>query len=125
MSTLPDRYLSPFILEDLKKKMVFIGGPRQVGKATFAQNLLENYKDKHPAYLNWDLDKDKKIIKNQSWPIDEPLIIFDEIHKAKNWRSLIKGIYDTLKNTHSFIVTGSAIPFALCFSSKPLRVYHS
>jgi hypothetical protein len=37
MSTLPTRYLSPFIKEDLSKKMVFIGGPRQVGKTTFAQ----------------------------------------------------------------------------------------
>ena len=25
-------YITPYILEDLNKKMVFIGGPRQVGK---------------------------------------------------------------------------------------------
>lgn len=108
MSILPKRYLYSFILEDLSSKMVFIGGPRQVGKTTFAQGLLKNYRDKHPAYLNWDREDHRVIIKNKTWPVDESLIIFDEIHKFKNWRSFIKGIYDTLKNTHSFLVTGSA-----------------
>ena len=108
MSTLPTRYLSKYIIEDLSKKMVFIGGPRQVGKATFAQSLLKNYLDGHPAYLNWDRDEHRAIIRSKSWPAKEPLIIFDEIHKFKNWRSFIKGIFDTLKNSHSFLVTGSA-----------------
>jgi predicted AAA+ superfamily ATPase len=31
------RYIEPFILEDLAKKMVFVGGPRQVGKTTMAK----------------------------------------------------------------------------------------
>lgn len=87
--------------------MVFLGGPRQVGKTTLAQTLL-NYYDEHPAYLNWDSDIHRSKIKNREWPKSEPLIIFDEIHKFKNWRNLIKGFYDTLKNTHSFLVTGSA-----------------
>jgi predicted AAA+ superfamily ATPase len=108
MSTLPTRYLSKYILEDLTKKMVFIGGPRQVGKTTFAQSLLKKYKDGHPAYLNWDREDHRKVIRDKSWPAKEPLLVFDEIHKFKNWRSFIKGIYDTLKNTHSFLVTGSA-----------------
>lgn len=88
--------------------MVFIGGPRQVGKTTFAQSLLRKYRDNHPAYLNWDRDDHRIIIREKSWSPQEPLIIFDEIHKFKNWRSFIKGIFDTLKNTHSFLVTGSA-----------------
>lgn len=108
MSTLPTRYLALFINEDLSQKMVFIGGPRQVGKTTFAQNLITNYYDKHPTYLNWDRDEHRVIIKEKSWPASESLIIFDEIHKFKNWRSFVKGIYDTLKNSHSFLVTGSA-----------------
>lgn len=40
--------------------MVFLGGPRQVGKTTLAQGLLKNYRDEHPAYLNWDLEEHKK-----------------------------------------------------------------
>jgi predicted AAA+ superfamily ATPase len=108
MANLPTRYLVPYIREDLKERMVFIGGPRQVGKTTLAQKLIYNYKDGHPAYLNWDSLLHQKTIKNQSWPKNEKLIVFDEIHKFKNWRNLIKGFYDTLKNTHSFLVTGSA-----------------
>lgn len=108
MSKILTRYIEPFIVDDLRKKMVFLGGPRQVGKTTLAQGLIKNYQDQHPAYLNWDYDPHKNKIKNREWPKAEKLIVFDEIHKFKSWRNLIKGFYDTLKNTHSFLVTGSA-----------------
>ncbi|MFN8791564.1 MAG: ATP-binding protein [Bdellovibrionales bacterium] len=107
MSTLL-RYLQAPIFEDLKHKMVFLGGPRQVGKTTFAQSQLRNYKDQHPAYLNWDNLDDKKLILSGSWPKTEKLIILDEIHKFVKWRGLLKGFYDKLKNTHQFLITGSA-----------------
>jgi predicted AAA+ superfamily ATPase len=42
------------------------------------------------------------------WLRDEKLVIFDEIHKFVKWRGLIKGFFDKLKNTHSFLVTSSA-----------------
>jgi predicted AAA+ superfamily ATPase len=102
------RYLVPYIRKDLKSKMVFLGGPRQVGKTTLAQSLLPRYADGHPAYLNWDFEEHRRRIKNCEWPKSESLIIFDEIHKFKSWRNLIKGFYDSLKNSHQFIVTGSA-----------------
>lgn len=108
MSKILTRYLERHIVEDLKKKMVFLGGPRQVGKTTLAQRLIKNFADGHPAYLNWDSEFDKKKIKNREWPQAEPLIVLDEIHKFKNWRNLVKGFYDTLKNSHAFLVTGSA-----------------
>ena len=101
MSTLL-RYLHAPISVDLKEKMVFLGGPRQVGKTTFAQNMLRNYKDKHPAYLNWDNSEDKKKILSGTWPKNEKLIIFDEIHKFVKWRALVKGYYDKLKNLHFY-----------------------
>lgn len=107
-SLIQKRYLYELIKEDLKKKMVFIGGPRQVGKTTLSQQFLKNYHDKHPAYLNWDSDLHRKKIRERNWPSDAKIIIFDEIHKLKGWRNFLKGIFDTLKNTHSFLVTGSA-----------------
>lgn len=107
MSTLP-RYLESLIVKDLKEKMVFLGGPRQVGKTTFSQSLLKNYRDHHPAYMNWDSIEDRKRIRTGDWPRTERLIIFDEIHKFIKWRGLVKGFFDTLKNTHQFLVTGSA-----------------
>ena len=47
------RYLYENILKDLKRKMVFIGGPRQVGKTTISKNIL---KQAYPSgrYFNWD-----------------------------------------------------------------------
>lgn len=108
MSKLPRRYLSEWIRKDLEKKMVFVGGPRQVGKTTLAQTFIPGYRDQHPAYLNWDSDVDRRKIKEREWPSTEKLLVFDEIHKFRYWRNFIKGLYDTLKNTHSFLITGSA-----------------
>ena len=45
------RYLEPQIAAVLPRKMVFIGGPRQVGKTTLALSLLGKGADEtHPAY---------------------------------------------------------------------------
>ena len=102
-----DRYLTEFILEDLKEKMVFIGGPRQVGKTTFAKSIISKHFSSYD-YFNWDFRDDRKRIINTQFNEDDKLLIFDEIHKYKNWKNYIKGIYDKLKEKHKFIVTGSA-----------------
>ncbi len=34
------RYLQDQVIQDLKKKMVFISGPRQVGKTTLARSII-------------------------------------------------------------------------------------
>ena len=36
------------------------------------------------------------------------MVIFDEVHKMKKWKSWIKGIYDVEGNSPSILVTGSA-----------------
>jgi len=54
MSTLPGRYLTAAIRNDLREKMVFVAGPGQAGKTTLAQILIGNYSTGHPACLNWD-----------------------------------------------------------------------
>jgi predicted AAA+ superfamily ATPase len=54
MSGIHERYLKHSVSKDLKDRMVFIGGPRQVGKTTFALTFLSEPTEKHPAYLNWD-----------------------------------------------------------------------
>ncbi len=41
----------------------------------------------------------------KSWDRAKPLVIFDELHKMKNWKSWLKGIYDTEKIPPSIIVT--------------------
>lgn len=101
------RYLTPFILKDLKEKMVFVGGARQVGKTTLAQNLVASHFD-NPVYLNWDNRNHRKKIMEGTIPGPTDLIIFDEIHKYKKWKSLVKGEYDIYKDKIKIIVTGSA-----------------
>ena len=88
--------------------MVFLAGPRQVGKTTLAQSLLKNFQDGHPGYLNWDSELDRDKIRQRLWPENQELIVLDEIHKLKTWQTFVKGLYDTLKNTHRFLITGSA-----------------
>jgi predicted AAA+ superfamily ATPase len=102
-----ERYLAGTVIEDLRKKMVFIGGLRQVGKTTLALDILEG-DENHPGYLNWDYLEDKQDILQGRLPAKQPLLVLDEIHKYKDWRNLIKGLYDKRKSTTSFLITGSA-----------------
>jgi predicted AAA+ superfamily ATPase len=88
--------------------MAFVGGPRQVGKTTLALSLLSPSTVKNPQYLNWDDPHDQKRILKYDLPFKSNVIVFDEIHKYKNWRNLLKGLYDKNHEDHSFIVTGSA-----------------
>ena len=94
------------IVADLKKKMVFIVGPRQVGKTWLAKKIMTEYKN--PIYLNYDNSDHREIIKKQSWLPDVDLIVFDEIHKMPKWKNYLKGVYDTRAETTHILVTGSA-----------------
>ena len=104
-----NRYIKDGIASDLADRMVFVGGPRQVGKTTLALSLLDPHQDEStPAYLNWDVLADREEILAERLPAGQPRIIFDEIHKYARWRNMIKGLYDKNKSSISFIVTGSA-----------------
>ncbi len=99
------RHQKANILKDLKEKMVFLTGPRQVGKTILSQNLLS------PSdffYLNWDDEEDRRILLDRSWKRNTKLVILDEIHKKPQWKSWVKGLYDKEKNNPPVLVTGSA-----------------
>lgn len=36
-----------------------------------------------------------------------PLVIFDEIHKYRDWKNYLKGIYDRYSAEYRFLITGS------------------
>lgn len=103
------RYLASSIRSDLTKRMAFIGGPRQVGKTTLALQLAgSRVGAKYPGYMSWDDLRARSELLNGRFPSGQQIIIFDEIHKYRKWRNLIKGIYDLNKADLQFIVTGSA-----------------
>lgn len=104
---LKNRGLTQYILEDLSEKMVFVGGPRQVGKTTLARELVATHFN-NAAYYNWDSRNDRRKIMQSDWPGNADLIILDEVHKYKKWKSFLKGEYDTLKDRYKFMITGSA-----------------
>lgn len=101
-----ERYLTSHIKTDLKQKMVFLGGPRQVGKTTLALRLL-GADESSPAYFNFDNDSDRRKMLAEQWP-ESKTVILDEIHKYRKWRNWLKGVYDKTKSQRHYLITGSA-----------------
>ena len=83
--------------------MVFVAGPRQVGKTTLARRLL----GRKPGYLNWDVAPDREAILRGELP-PANFWVFDEIHKYRLWRRFLKGLYDSRRASQRILVTGSA-----------------
>ena len=98
-----DRYLTSFVLQDLPRKIVLLTGARQCGKTTLAKQLEPDY-----DYFNYDSKQDRLALKDKSWDRNKPLIILDELHKMKDWKRWLKGIYDTEGIPPQLLVTGSA-----------------
>lgn len=96
------RTISEQIRRDCASKIVLLCGPRQSGKTTLAKNLVDSF-----DYLNFDVQEDRARLLKRDWNREKKLIIFDEIHKMKNWKSWLKGLYDSKKEP-SILVTGSS-----------------
>lgn len=113
------RIYEALIQEHLAKnrQMIFLAGPRQVGKTTLS--LLAKKFSKNIYYLNWDnLEYQHLIIRGPKYVIQKlgldelasapAIIIFDELHKFSRWKQFLKGFFDTYGARHKLIVTGSA-----------------
>lgn len=95
------------------KGMVFLAGPRQAGKTTLAQIIAEGFANS--LYCNWDIpDHRTRLLENPTFftalarrDTSKPLIIFDEIHKYRDWKNYLKGVYDQFGADYQFLVTGS------------------
>ena len=94
------------------RQMVFISGPRQVGKTTISESLAS-------VYLSWDDEDVRKAIQSgqrtlaAKYGIDKPnqsrrVVVFDEIHKYSRWKQFLKGFYDIYGKSWRIIATGSA-----------------
>lgn len=100
------RHQRESIISDLRKKMVFLTGPRQVGKTWLAREIAKSFPDS--LYLNYDSAGDREIIRKEAWLEKTDLLILDELHKMKGWKNYVKGIYDTKPGHMMILVTGSA-----------------
>ena len=100
------RIQTSYILKDLEKKMVFLVGPRQVGKTTIAKQIAASFNS--AEYLNWDQFSDREMILQQPWLPSTELVILDELHKMDGWKNYLKGLYDTKPAHLKVLVTGSA-----------------
>jgi len=66
------------------------------------------------TYLNWDISSHRRRILSDEdllaeWrrPAKRPMIIFDELHKMRRFKSWLKGFYDEYKDDAAVWVTGS------------------
>jgi len=104
-----NRYLEKTISEDLSKKMVFLGGPRQTGKTTLAKQLCENKGfNLTERYLNWDYTPDRELLLRENFPSGKGILVLDEFHKHSNWRQILKGLFDKRGHELNILMTGSA-----------------
>lgn len=99
------------------RQMLFLMGPRQVGKTT--TSLEVSYPRPDHYYFNWDIQKDRELILKGPDAIAEeinlqklvkelPIIVFDELHKYGKWKTFLKGFFDGYSKKIQIIVTGNA-----------------
>lgn len=98
-------------------QMVFLSGPRQVGKTTISRDFAPP--GSRFLYLNWDDVEHRKIImagastiaeqlKLAEMHTEKPMLVLDELHKYPDWKNFLKGLYDRYAQQTHIIVTGSA-----------------
>ena len=94
------------------RQMVFLSGPRQVGKTTIAKAFASDY-------LNWEEKETRLLILKgakavgKSLTLDESgdsgkVLVFDEIHRYQKWKTFLKGFFDIYEKSVRIFATGSA-----------------
>jgi len=103
------------IWQDLsrEKSMVFLAGPRQVGKTTLSKIISKSFTNN--LYFNWDIPQHRARLIENPFFFEElvrkdpsiPFITFDEIHKYRDWKNYLKGVCDAFHSEYRFLVSGS------------------
>lgn len=94
------------------RQMVFVSGPRQVGKTTVCEVFQSHY-------LNWDKGRDRDLILKGEDAVADivgvnqarenlPVLTIDEMHHFKKWKQFLKGFFDAYGKKVRILVTGSA-----------------
>ncbi len=101
-----NRSLAAALHRDLGRKLVILTGARQAGKTTLALQMMTGFE---PAqYLSWDVPADRLLITQHAWSPKARLVVFDEIHKMRDWKAFLKGAWDGRSKGQALLVTGSA-----------------
>ena len=94
------------------RQMVFVSGPRQVGKTTMCEAVAS-------TYLSWDDEDVRRAIQSGQRVVadkyalnvaaeSEKILVYDEIHKYSKWKQFLKGFYDLYGKDLRIVATGSA-----------------
>src|SRR5690349_8962010 len=111
------RIYEELILQHLSelRQMVFLMGPRQVGKTTLSLDASAHFPKN--IYFNWDNPSERLLFIEGPHAIarqagleelaaQTPILIFDEIHKFGKWKNFLKGFFDLYEKKTKIIVTG-------------------
>jgi len=114
-----DRYYHTILADELMahRQMALVSGARQVGKTTLAKQISQYFQP--TVYLNWDDIEHRQIILGKTATLVEklglnqlstqvPLLILDEIHKYRDWKNFLKGLFDRFEGQLAMLITGSA-----------------
>jgi predicted AAA+ superfamily ATPase len=111
-------------LEEPRRFIQVLAGPRQVGKTTVARQVMEEIGI--PSYY---ASADAPTLKGQEWLLQQwekarlkagknrGLLILDEIQKVKNWSELVKQLWDADTHKKSRLQV-------LLLGSSPLLIQH-
>ena len=111
-----DRVVERHLAEE--RQMVFLSGPRQVGKTTLCEAF-------QTVSLNWDSDEGRETILRGECAVagaagipmtgavsiagaGRPVVALDELHHYPQWKRFLKGLFDTYGKQMKILVTGSA-----------------
>jgi predicted AAA+ superfamily ATPase len=106
-------YLGIWREQSAEKNMVFMAGPRQAGKTTLGRLISKGFANR--LYWRWDIPRDRaKLIKYPAFfealerrDASTPCIVLDEIHKYRDWKNYLKGVYDDFGDRYKFLISGS------------------
>ena len=101
-----------------ERQMVFLSGPRQVGKTTLCEEF-------QTLSLNWDSEEGRDIVLRGARAVAEaagvpvagaeslvgarrPIVALDELHHYPQWKRFLKGLFDSYWKQMRILVTGSA-----------------
>ncbi|MDD4901272.1 MAG: ATP-binding protein [Patescibacteria group bacterium] len=123
-----NRAIKSQILDKLfKGKAIIVVGPRQVGKTTLANGLIdESGYEKNIIKFNCDNPTDRDKLNNRDFEFldslvgDKKMIFIDEAQKVETIGQTIKLLVDCYKNTKQVIATGSSSINLLDKTQEPL-----